>query len=162
MRNQATSERLQPSILDRLTDLNPESKSDKRNDSVLSSQRLREIIIRDLTVLLNTQNDDYTIDADRYPLASESVLFYGISNAAGSFSKSDRARGVANALEQALERYEPRIIKNTISVELVSEEQLNNTVLDFDIYLTIWSESGPVQLNLKPQIDVKTGKLKFE
>jgi type VI secretion system protein ImpF len=85
MRNQATSERLQPSILDRLTDLNPESKLDKRNDSFLSSQRLREIIIRDLTVLLNTQNDDYAIDADIYPLASESVLFYGISSTSGSF-----------------------------------------------------------------------------
>lgn len=162
MRNQATSERLQPSILDRLTDLNPESKLDKRNDSFLSSQRMRDIVIRDLTLLLNTQSDDNKIDRARYPLVSESVLFYGISGTSGSFSQSERARGVAAALEDALERYEPRIIKNTISVELSSDEELDNTVLDFNIYFNMWTESGPVQLNLKPQIDLKTGHLKFE
>ena len=52
MANQALSERLQPSLLDRLTDLRPEAKTDNRDEAFLSVNKLRDIVKRDLASLL--------------------------------------------------------------------------------------------------------------
>ena len=47
-------ERLQPSLLDRLTDSAPDTKRESRDRRVLSMRRLRSAVLRDLAWLLNT------------------------------------------------------------------------------------------------------------
>ena len=49
-------ERLQPSLLDRLTDDSPTERRESRDKHVISPSRLRECVRRDLTWLLNTAN----------------------------------------------------------------------------------------------------------
>ena len=49
-------ERLQPSLLDRLTDDEPDARQESRDKRVLSPARLRECVRRDLTWLFNTTN----------------------------------------------------------------------------------------------------------
>lgn len=49
-------ERLQPSLLDHLTDDEPAASQETRSPRVLSIQRLRESVLRDLGWLLNTTN----------------------------------------------------------------------------------------------------------
>lgn len=52
------SERLQPSLLDRLTDDDPTNPREGREARVIDIRRLRDIIQRDLGWLLNTTNND--------------------------------------------------------------------------------------------------------
>ena len=55
MADKTLTERLQPSLLDRLTDLEPEAKTESRDSRVINIRRLREIIRRDLAWLLERQ-----------------------------------------------------------------------------------------------------------
>ena len=48
-------ERIQPCLLDRLTDENPEAVKESRNERVISVKRYREGVLRDLIWLLNAK-----------------------------------------------------------------------------------------------------------
>ena len=50
------TERLQPSLLDRLTDERPDKKKESAGDSELSQHELKNAVIRDLGSLLNSVN----------------------------------------------------------------------------------------------------------
>src|SRR5690606_8309395 len=67
-------ERLQPSLLDRLIDDAPHHRQEPRDDRVLSLDRLREAVQRDLAWLLNTVNLEATEDLGEYPYIARSVL----------------------------------------------------------------------------------------
>ena len=77
-------EHLQPSLLDRLTDLNPASKTDTLEERVMSLRRLRESVIRDLEWLLNTGRLEIRVDLAGYPEVRSSVLNYGIPDITGA------------------------------------------------------------------------------
>ena len=47
-------ERLQPALLDRLTDDSPDKQVESRDDRVISLKRLRQSVVRDLEWLFNT------------------------------------------------------------------------------------------------------------
>ena len=68
------SERLQPSLLDRLTDEEPAQSQEARNRRVLSIQRLRECVLRDVAWLLNTTNLAQKDLAETHPLVAQSVV----------------------------------------------------------------------------------------
>ena len=76
-------ERLQPSLLDRLTDNEPDQQKEAREKRVLSMRKLRESVQRDLAWLLNTSNLETVQDLDEYPLVSHSVINYGLPDLAG-------------------------------------------------------------------------------
>ena len=57
-------ERLQPSLLDRLTDNEPDSNDESRAQRVLSLNRLKRSVLRDLAWLLNSGNLANTEDLD--------------------------------------------------------------------------------------------------
>ena len=65
MSDHALSERLQPSLLDRLTDNDPTNLKETRESRVIDLRRLREIIQRDLAWLLNTFDNSSLVNADR-------------------------------------------------------------------------------------------------
>ena len=52
------SERLQPSLLDRLTDDDATNAAESREARVIDIRRLRDIVQRDLSWLLNTNNGE--------------------------------------------------------------------------------------------------------
>ncbi len=79
-------ERLQPSLLDRLTDDSPTERRESRDKHVISPSRLRECVRRDLTWLLNTSNLAALENLDSgLPAPSQAglVLNYGMPDLAG-------------------------------------------------------------------------------
>ena len=58
MADKNIAERLQPSLLDRLTDDAPGDLQEARDMRVIDIRRLREIVQRDLSFLLNTNNSE--------------------------------------------------------------------------------------------------------
>lgn len=156
------SERLQPSLLDRLTDEEPTVQLESRDARVIDIRRLREIVQRDLSWLLNTGNADGWIDAKRYPLAAKSVLNYGIRDVAGDFAAKDRAQMIRRSISQAIETFEPRIRKGSVNVEMRSENVSRTTVISFDIRADMWAEPIPIKLYLRSSVDVTTGQVSLE
>ena len=97
------AERLQPSLLDRLTDDQPSNPSEGRDARVIDIRRLREIIQRDLSWLLNTTNNDGWIDPARHPLAARSVLNYGVRDVAGDYAIKDKALAIRKSIMACIE-----------------------------------------------------------
>ena len=78
-----TQERLQPSLLDRLTDEEPGVRDESRERRVISATRLRDCVTRDLGWLLNSVQLEATQDLEAYPAVRSSVLNFGIPDLTG-------------------------------------------------------------------------------
>ena len=90
-------ERLQPSLLDRLTDDTPDAREETRDKRVLSIMQMRTSVLRDVSWLLNTVHLQATQDLSDWPQVASSTVNYGIPDLAGT---SAAGRNTA-ALERA-------------------------------------------------------------
>lgn len=162
MADRTLTERLQPSILDRLTDNEPNKKSESMSDRLIDMRRLREIIQRDLSWLLNTGNCETQVDAEQFPHAMTSVLNYGVPDPSGEFAHLARANTVRDAIQKAVELFEPRIIDGTLNVVTRTEDAKRDSVIMFDIVADMWAEPLPTELYLRSQFDVTTGQISLE
>jgi type VI secretion system protein ImpF len=151
-------ERLQPSLLDRLTDNEPEARAESRDKRILSPGKLRESVRRDLTWLFNTPNLATVLDLDKFPRVAESVVNYGLPSLAGRTTSSIDIPEMERLLRQAIWTFEPRLNKNSIRVRLVADQALmTHNALSFYIEAELWAQPIPLRLFLKTEIDLENG-----
>ncbi|MDP5217217.1 type VI secretion system baseplate subunit TssE [Ruegeria sp. 2205SS24-7] len=162
MAERTLAERLQPSLLDRLTDDAPETQKEGRDARVIDVSRLREIIQRDLSMLLNTTDHSDLIDPKNYPHAAKSVVNFGIRETSGAFSTMERARLIQRSIADAVAVFEPRIVDGSVMVELRSEERSGEMQIEFDIRAVMWAQPMPLELYLRSRVDVTTGEVAIE
>lgn len=121
---------LRPSILDRLIGEGADGQRGLR--PYMGFRELREAVGRDLEWLLNSKR--FPLELDDYDEAKASNLGYGVPDfATYSWSNHADARRIANAIEEAIERFEPRLAPGTIKVSI----QPAGEVDDFRIRLRI-------------------------
>ena len=113
-----TRERLQPSLLDRLTDVAPDTKRETFEQQTLGWQQLRQAVLRDLAWLLNTTNLAALEDLDTTPLAAASTVNYGIPGFAGLVGTTDRMATLETGIAAAIRTFEPRIRPDTLAVRV--------------------------------------------
>jgi type VI secretion system protein ImpF len=151
-------ERLQPSLLDRLTDNEPQKTDESRDQRVLSLARLRECVIRDLTWLLNTERLPKSEKIEDYPDANQSVINFGIPSLTGASSSGVDNDALEKAVLVAIYAYEPRLIPGTVSVKSVrGVDQMNLNALMFEIEADLWAQPVPLHLYLQTEVDLETG-----
>lgn len=158
----APQDRLQPSLLDRLTDLEPEKGTESRDSRVINLTRLREIIRRDLSWLLNSGNLEGEVDFQRYPNSANSVLNYGIRDVSGDYSTVDRAFRIQSAIRKAVEHFEPRIDEGTLEVLIQEGDTSRASTIRFGIHAEMWAEPVPIELYLRSEVDVTTGHVELK
>ena len=155
--NLASRERLQPSLLDRLTDLNPEQTRDPPDQQALSMAALRQAVLRDLAWLLNATNLDTTEDLAQTPRVAVSTLNYGIPGFAGLFEQSRRTQALETAIATAIKTFEPRIAPASLRVRARPGGQADGpTALVFEIEGELWAQPVPQQLFLETSIELET------
>lgn len=102
-------------LLDRVLELEGARRLELRRTVVLSARELRRSVLRDLQSLLNTTAAEEDPDGDgesslsRHPAAQASVLNYGIPALAGRVRTLDDFAELAQRIERAIERHEPRL-----------------------------------------------------
>lgn len=153
-------ERLQPSLLDRLTDDSPSESLESRETRVLGIERLRECVLRDLAWLLNCDNVESSIDFEQYEEARRSVINFGIPSTSGvTFSGLDIVV-LEQRVKRAIEYFEPRILKNTLRVRgIANHDLMERRSLTFDIQGDLWAQPLPLKLYLRTELDLETGKI---
>src|SRR5262249_42019602 len=109
-------ERLQPALLDRLADDEPEKLMESREQRVISLAKLRQCILRDLSWLLNAVRLDATQDLSEFPSAQRSVLNYGLPSFTGGSIAQLSVTETEDAIKEAILRFEPRLLSNSIKV----------------------------------------------
>ena len=153
------SEKLQPCLLDRLTDEEPDKEQESRSKRVMSMQKYRQAVVRDLTWLLNTHANADQSGYNEYDEIPSSVLNYGVQNVAGTTSSSLSVDDMRYRLIEALRRFEPRILPDTISIVMsIDPGEMNNRSLRFEIRGDLWAEPIPESLFIKTELDLETGK----
>ena len=153
------TERLQPSLLDRLTDEEPARSQESRNRRVLSIQKLRESVLRDVAWLLNTTNMADATLAERYPHVAQSVVNYGLPDLAGVTATAVDVAELESLVRQAILDFEPRILRNTLQVKAHTGEEMNHNALVFEIHGELWAQPVPLELFLKTEIDLESGDI---
>lgn len=162
MADKTLSDRLQPSLLDRLTDNEPGERKETRNSRVIDVVRLREIIQRDLSWLLNTHNNESLFDPKEFPSVARSVLNYGLSEVAGEFSSGERSELIRRSIQRAIENFEPRIIAGSVDVSLRPAEDGAEMTVALDIRADMWAQPLPLELYLRSSVDVTSGEVSVE
>jgi type VI secretion system protein ImpF len=153
-------ERLQPSLLDRLTDDEPTKTVESREQRVLSLTRLRQSVKRDLGWLLNTGCLETVQRLDDYPEIRQSVVNYGIPDLTGTtVSNADRST-LERYLRAAILAFEPRILKHTLKVRAKAGGKHNQII--FEIEGQLWAQPLPEHLYLKTILDLELGKVDIE
>jgi type VI secretion system protein ImpF len=152
-------ERLQPSLLDRLADDEPDKRQESADKRILSLQRLREGVRRDLTWLLNTPNLATVQDLDDYPEVAASTLNFGIPDLAGRTTSSLDAGIVAKLLKAAILNFEPRLLKNSVKVRIVVDpDQHSPNAVCFAVEADLWSQPLPLKLYFRTELDLEDGE----
>lgn len=155
-----TKERLQPSLLDRLTDQAPDYIQESREQRVLSFRQLKTSVLRDLSWLLNTTALEAIEDLDDYPYVSHSVVNYGIPALSGSNLSNVNVQKLQRQVKQVIIDFEPRIMANTLKVELiVNEQQMSNVAVCFKIEGDLWAQPLPIRLYIRSDLDLETGEV---
>jgi type VI secretion system protein ImpF len=154
---QAARERLQPSLLDRLTDHAPTSGRETFDHQTLSMPQLRQAVLRDIGWLLNTTSLGTTEDLSAYPLASRSTVNYGAPGFTGTTGAPDRLNALEARLVAALRAFEPRIRPETLSIRLRrGGGDAATPTLRFDIAGELWAHPVPQQLFLETAVELET------
>ncbi|HJX66016.1 MAG TPA: type VI secretion system baseplate subunit TssE [Polyangia bacterium] len=153
-------ERLSPSLLDRLTDDEPERATEPRESRVLSPVRLRECVRRDLTWLFNTTHMQSLQNLDELPLVARSVLNYGIPDLAGRTASSLDTVELEQMIRQAIVNFEPRLDRNSLKVRpVVDQRQMSQNALAFDVEAELWAQPLPLRLFLRTAVDLEAGNV---
>jgi type VI secretion system protein ImpF len=122
-------------------------------------RQLRASVLRDLAWLLNSGSLEVTDDFSDYPLVASSVINYGVRDFTGHLASSLDADTVAREVEEAIRRFEPRIMPKTLKVRAeVSTDLANRNALVFEIAGELWGEPMPETLRVKTLLDLETGE----
>ena len=155
-------ERLQPSLLDRLTDLQPEKSKESGSQQSMSQTQFKEAVIRDLGWLLNSVALEVCVDLNKYTEVQRSVLNYGLPDLSGHTSSTVDVHGVERSIKQAVLQFEPRIIRHSLKVKVHSNpDEMSHNSLVFEISGAVFGQPSPFQVVLKSELDLECGEFEL-
>ncbi|MDB4898542.1 MAG: type secretion system lysozyme-related protein [Gemmatimonadetes bacterium] len=136
---------VQPSVLDRLTDLAPRSSDDSRIGYAESLRAFRASVQRDLEWLLNTRRIAEPAPEELEELCS-SLYHFGLPDitSVGRESAQER-RQMLESVEQAIALFEPRLANVTVRLVEVEGEQ-HRRELRFVVDATLLMDPTPEQV----------------
>lgn len=158
-------ERLQPCLLDRLTDDEPEVKAESRDQRVVSMRRYKHAVLRDLDMLFNSKRHPWHDNIYEFTQAARSVLNYGIPDLCGMTLSAISPGEFEAEVKQSIQYFEPRILPEQLSVHIISQLESDYIrTLSFEIEGELWAQPLPDRLFVKTEVDLETGhhKLKDE
>lgn len=159
----APRERLQPSLLDRLSDDEPERAVESRERRVLSIRTLRQGVLRDLAWLLNATRLFPSDAAARPPHVDQSVINYGMPDISGIPVAGLRLGDLERGIRQAIWDFEPRLIRASVTVRALTAGPgagEGNKIM-FEIEADMWAQPYPERLYLKTEFDIERGTVRL-
>lgn len=151
-------ERLLPSLLDRLTDNEPTVKRPEGDRFSFDLPEYREAVFRDLGWLLNATAPIPADDLEGLDEVRRSVLNFGMPPLSGGTASSLEPRALEKRIREVVLRYEPRILADTLKVQVVLEAgRMSQHALTFRVEGLLWAQPVPEQIYVKTELDLETG-----
>jgi len=152
---------LLPTLFDRLRDDAPQRQTESADEYTVTRAQMREIIQRDLTYLLNTNNREDEIDRKRYPAAASSTLNFGVPPVAGSYLSGHKWSDIVMIVRRAILDFEPRLIPGSLEVKPLLQEnapQRYNTLV-FEIRGLVHMDPYPMAFTAQSSLDLETSRM---
>ena len=156
----ADQERLQPALLDRLFDDDPDKKQEPREARVITKSRLRQAVLRDLAWLFNATRMGALTD---HPQVARSVVNYGLPALSGETASTLDIIALESSIRRAILDFEPRIAPASLQVQaVVSDTQMDqHNVISVQIRGNLWAQPVPLELLLRTDVDLETGQVEI-
>jgi type VI secretion system protein ImpF len=156
-----TTDKLQPSLLDRLRDDEPKEKQESRDQRVMSMRQLREAVLRDLSWLLNTGCHPLGDEIYDFPRVALSTVNYGMPDLTGRTASSVTSTKLERMVHETVTCFEPRIVRETLGVRAVrltgTRRQGGNT-MGFELSGDLCPLPMPEALFVRTHLDLETGR----
>jgi len=151
-------ERIQPCLLDRLTDDDPGNPQESRHQRVVQLPRYKRGVLRDLEWLFNCsahlpEEGRKKFHIDFFPKAARSVVNYGTRHLCGLAAPD--MRELERQMTDAILLFEPRILRNSLNVKAFMERNM----ISFEIRGELWANPIPEHLFISTKIDLETGQV---
>ncbi|MDB5864790.1 MAG: type secretion system lysozyme [Betaproteobacteria bacterium] len=160
----ASRERLQPALLDRLTDDHPDNRQpEPREARVINKNRFRQGVLRDIAWLLNSTRMASADELAGLGHVEASVVNFGLPALSGETASTVDVLDLEHRIRQALEFYEPRILASTLEVHaLFSENEMHqHNVVSIEIRGSLWAHPIPLEMLLRTDLDLETGEVRI-
>jgi len=153
-------DRLQPALLDRLTDLTPHTRVEAEDSRMMNKSQLRDAVLRDLSWLLNAVQPLRGL-TETHAQAAHSVLNYGLPPMSGQMASRVDISLLERTLKQAILRFEPRVMADSLEVKALDATSVLDThnVIEFEIHGFMWAQPVPLELLLRTQLDLEAGQV---
>lgn len=160
MASSEVRDRLQPALLDRLTDDAPGQKTEADERRVMSKGQLRQAVLRDLSWLFNATQPRASW-AEDHPQLAASVLNFGLPPMSGQRVSKIDVSLLERAIKRAILDFEPRILPETLSVRAIETESVLDThnMIDFEIRGHLWAQPVPLEILLRTKLDLEAGQV---
>jgi len=163
MSDSSTQDRLLPCLLERLSDDDPSSQKESREQRVVSLKRYRESVLRDLQALLNTTRCLSRDEIAEFAEVAGSVVNYGSPNLCGLSVSGVSIEQLEREVTAVIAHFEPRIDRDTLAVKAsVRPEDMTGNALSFAIEGELWARPMPEQLYLRTELDLETGRVNIQ
>lgn len=157
------AERLQPCLLDRLTDDEPAKATESRERRVFTSRQMRDAVLRDLSWLLNTAQRIGPDEQGDAPEVYTSVLNYGVPDLTGITAGGLDIVTLEKTIAKAIRAFEPRIVPGSLKVVAsLNDDEMSGNALVFEVRGDLWAQPVPEPLYLKTEVDLETGQYAVE
>jgi type VI secretion system protein ImpF len=158
------TDRLQPALLDRLTDDDPASAVDPPEMRVVNRSRMRAAILRDLGHLFSSTAVYGSDELEQFPEVERSVLCYGLPALSGKTASSLDPLAMEESVRRCIIAFEPRILARSLRVEAtVAGGQLDHhNQIGLRITGQLWAQPVPLELMLQTDIDLETGAVEIK
>jgi type VI secretion system protein ImpF len=152
-------DRLQPALLDRLTDDEPTKATEAVDAAAMTRSRLRRAVLRDIAWILNTTNMESDTALESFPHARQSVVNFGVETLSGRRIADLDWHQLEQSIKDAVLTFEPRVLPHTLEVRVLTTVagMHHHNVLAFEIRGQLWSLPYPMELVLRTNLDVESG-----
>jgi type VI secretion system protein ImpF len=154
-------EKLQPSLLDRLTDVRPDVRTSTAGVKVLSMEELRDGVRRDLAALFNATSLETVEDLTDFPNVQRSTLNFGMPDLSGKTASGMDLQELERALSRAIQQFEPRLLEETVKVSSDMYDAKSHNLMIAKIEAELWSQPLPQKLLLRTELDLENGEVKL-
>ncbi|WP_034912056.1 MULTISPECIES: type VI secretion system baseplate subunit TssE [Erwinia] len=157
-------DKMQPSLLDRLTDDAPDKQQEPLSSTVISHSALRRNVLRDLQWLFNSINNEAQQDLQPFAHVQRSVVNFGVAALAGQLMSDIEWADIERNLAQAILHFEPRILPAGLAVRCVSDDkkiQLHN-MLSIEIKGRLWCVPYPLEFLFRTDVDLENGHFELK
>lgn len=152
---------LQPALLDRLQDDEPARQTETSSSRFITKEALRQMVLRDLEQLLNATRVIDSQYLQQEPGLLNSVLAYGMPPVAGKIASMIDVKDFERTVADLIRRFEPRIDGNSLKVQAETQQGLMHlhNVIGLRISGLLWAQPYPIELMLRTEVDLETGKV---